>query len=411
MASLGYCRQVGLFFDDPLFEEFTLWLALGLAPYGGGVLGEVQATCELIEDGNDESWFRAWRDLADRREQDGDDSAGVGHRVSAREAYLRACIYNSLSYHPLFGAPVDPRLAEGFGAQRGAFDKAAALLDPAGEAIEILLDEARMPGYLFRTATDGPRPLLIVLSGYDSTLYESFYAQAVPALSRGYHCLVFDAPGQGAVLIEQGLPIRSDWETVIRPVVDAALEFDDVDPDRVALTGWSLAGHLALRAASGEPRIAACIADPALHSIGAGMIGRLRAAKVPEAVIERYPDIDDTALEPLAEAIHKDRAQRWAVEQRAFWVHGVDALGEYFRATVPFTMDGRLESIRCPTLLTHAENDPLARSADQVYEALTCPKTLLRFTAAEGAGDHCEMGNRPLYDQRAFDWLDETLAA
>ena len=52
---------------------------------------------------------------------------------------------------------------------------------------------------------------------------------------------------------------------------------------------------------------------------------------------------------------------------------------------------------------------PAAR--DQVYEALTCPKTLLRFTAAEGAGDHCEMGNRPLYDQRAFDWLDETLAA
>jgi hypothetical protein len=42
---------------------------------------------------------------------------------------------------------------------------------------------------------------------------------------------------------------------------------------------------------------------------------------------------------------------------------------------------------------------------------LSCPKTLLRFTAAEGAGDHCEMGNRPLLDQRVFDWLDETLSA
>ena len=402
---------MALFFDDPLFEELTSGAALALSPYGGGVLGEVQATCALVEDGNDDSWFTAWRDLGDRRAQDGDASAAGGHRISACDAYLRASFYNSLSYRPLFGAPVDPRVTEGFGVQRSVFDKAAALLEPVAEAIEIPLDEARMPGYLFRTAADGPRPLMIVLSGYDSTIYDSFFASAVPALRRGYHCLVFDAPGQGAVLIEQGLPIRPDWETVIRPVVDTALGFDDVDPDRIALTGWSLAGHLALRAASGESRLAACIADPALHSIGAGMLGRLRAAGISESVIERYPDIEDSALEPLAEAIHNNRAQRWAIEQRGFWVHGVATLGEYIRATAPFTMDGRLESIGCPTLLTQAENDPLARSAGQVHEALTCPKTLLRFTAAEGAGDHCEMGNRPLYDQRVFDWLDETLAA
>jgi pimeloyl-ACP methyl ester carboxylesterase len=402
---------VGLFFDDPLFEEFTSWMALGTAPYGGGVLGEVRATCALIEDGNDESWFRAWRDLADRREEAADASAARGHRVSAYDAYLRASVYNSVSYHTLFGAPVDPRLVEGFDAQRRAFDKAAALLEPSGEAIEIPFEEARMPAYLFRVGASEPRPLLIALSGYDSALYESFIAVAVPALRRGYHCLVFDAPGQGAVLFEQGLPIRADWETVICPVVDAALGLDGVDPDRIALTGWSLAGLLALRAASGESRLAACIADPALHSIGAGMIGRLRAAGVQESVIERYPDIDEATLEPLAEAIHNDRAQRWAIEQRGFWVHGVETLGEYIRATLPFTMEGRLESIRCPTMVTRAENDPLGRSAEQVYEALACPKTLLHFTAAEGAGDHCEMGNRPLYDQRIFDWLDETLAA
>ncbi len=61
-----------------------------------------------------------------------------------------------------------------------------------------------MPEYLFRAAADGPRPLLIALSGYDSTIYESFLTAAVPALRRGYHCLAFDGPGQGAVLIEHG---------------------------------------------------------------------------------------------------------------------------------------------------------------------------------------------------------------
>jgi pimeloyl-ACP methyl ester carboxylesterase len=143
--------------------------------------------------------------------------------------------------------------------------------------------------------------------------------------------------------------------------------------------------------------------------MAAGAIGRLRAAGISDSVIERWPDFDDATLAPVAEAIHVDRAQRWAIEQRGFWVHGVSTFGEYLKATVPFTLEGRLEAITCPTLLCAAEDDPLSRSADQVYEGLNCPKTLLRFTTAEGAGTHCEMGNRSLVDQRVFDWLDDTL--
>jgi hypothetical protein len=61
---------------------------------------------------------------------------------------------------------------------------------------------------------------------------------------------------------------------------------------------------------------------------------------------------------------------------------------------------------RCSGTTKSTRADPLARSAEQVYEGLRCPKTLLRFTTAEGAGDHCEMRNRTLLDQRVFDWLD-----
>jgi alpha-beta hydrolase superfamily lysophospholipase len=400
---------MGLFFNDPLFEEFTSMLGLGLAAHGGAELGEVEATCARIVDGDDQSWFAAWRATADRLVEAGDASAMGGHRVSARESYLRASRYYALAYHPLFGAPPDPRLLEAFGRQRAAFDKAAALVEPAGEALEIAFEGARLPGYLFRA--DGERrPLLIATNGYDATIYEMFLGQAVPALRRGYHCVVFDGPGQGAVLFEQGVPIRADWDAVFSAVVDTIVEREEIDAERIALTGWSLGGYLALRAASGERRLAACIADPALLSIGAGMIGRMRAAGVSDSVMERYPDIDDATLAPIAEAIHGDRAQRWAIEQRGFWVHGVSTLGEYLKATVPFTLEGRLGDISCPTALTAAEDDPLARSADQVYDGLRCPKTLLRFTTAEGAGDHCEMRNRALLDQRVFDWVDDTLS-
>jgi pimeloyl-ACP methyl ester carboxylesterase len=237
-----------------------------------------------------------------------------------------------------------------------------------------------------------------------------FLGQAVPALRRGYHCLIFDGPGQGAVLFEQGIPIRADWEGAVGAVIDAVIGAEGIDADRIALTGWSLGGHLALRAASGEPRIAACVADPGLFSIAAGMIGRLAAAGVPPAALDRYPEIPEAVLAPIGAAVHAGRAQRWAVEQRGFWVHGVSTLADYLRATAPFDLAGRLTAIACPTALTAAEDDPLARSADQVYEELRGPKAILRFRTSEGAGDHCEMGNRSLLDQRVFDWLDGVLS-
>jgi hypothetical protein len=74
-------------------------------------------------------------------------------------------------------------------------------------------------------------------------------------------------------------------------------------------------------------------------------------------------------------------------------------------------MDGRAEAIVCPTLMTTAETDPLAAGAQAFFDRLRCPKTLLRFSAAEGADGHCEMFNRTLLNRRVLDWLDDTLGA
>ena len=47
----------------------------------------------------------------------------------------------------------------------------------------------------------------------------------------------------------------------------------------------------------------------------------------------------------------------------------------------------------------------------KVYDQLPGSKVLLRFATSEGAGDHYEMRNRNLLDQRVFDWLDDVLAS
>jgi hypothetical protein len=51
----------------------------------------------------------------------------------------------------------------------------------------------------------------------------------------------------------------------------------------------------------------------------------------------------------------------------------------------------------------------LAQEEGEVYDALAGPKVLAPFSTAEGAGDHCALGARSLFHQRAFDWLDDVL--
>ena len=103
---------------------------------------------------------------------------------------------------------------------------------------------------------------------------------------------------------------------------------------------------------------------------------------------------------------------RWRLIQRGLWVHGAQSLFEYFADLTRFELSPVAAEIRCPTLLTQAEGDPLAAGAPALFEALTVQrKALVRFTAGEGAAGHCEGAARRLYHQRVFDWLDETLAA
>ena len=114
----------------------------------------------------------------------------------------------------------------------------------------------------------------------------------------------------------------------------------------------------------------------------------------------------EKAIETLLRA---NPRMRWAILQRGLWVHGARSLGDYAEAAMAMTLDGRIGTIRCPTLLTTAENDPLSKGAEAIFDELACPKELLRFTAAEGAGDHCEIDNRALATLRMLDWLAATL--
>ena len=393
---------------DAFFEEQAM-RTLAHTQFGGADFGECMVTMQRVPPGDTAAWHREWTTTADRVAAIGDACAAAGHTVSAREAYLRASNYYRTSYFLLYGAPPAPELVRAFERESATFREFARRVEPPLEPVEIPYQGTTLPGYFCRaTRVEGRARTLIATNGYDSTIHEMYFGFAVAANRRGYHCLLFDGPGQGRVLIKQGLPMRPDWENIVRPVVDYALTRPEVHPTRLALAGWSFGGHLALRGAGGEPRLAACIADPAFTGLWDQM-KKMFAGLPPEALAN--PRAADPALfAPYMARIEASPDLRWKVVQRGFWVHGIDSLAAYLAISRAFDNREALRSIRCPVFLACEENDPAAASAVEIYDALAGPKTLVRFLAAEGAGDHCALLGRSLFHQRMFDWLDDVLA-
>lgn len=401
-----------MLFRNAFHDGFGTW-PLAYIPTGGADYGEVQAVAEAVGDGDDDAYYDAWMAAGDRLEREARTCLSAGSAAGAQAQYLKAAAFYATAWHPIFGEPVDPRITRAFGKQKAALEAGLSLRNGGFQPLQIPFEGHLLPGcFIPAEGREAEvRPLLILTNGYDGTITDMYFASAVAASRRGYHCLLFDGPGQGEALIVQGLRLRPDWETVVTAVVDVALTLPGVDPRRVALNGWSLGGYLAPRAASGEHRLAACIADPGLWDMSAGFRAALVAMGATPAQAENLGELDDALLDKLWKMVLSDRRLRWTIIQRGFWVHGVDSLRDYLRSAELFTMKGRAADIRCPTLLTAAEGDPLSQSAAHFFEELRCPKTFLQFTAAEGAGGHCEMKNRSLLNRRVLDWLDQLFAA
>jgi dienelactone hydrolase len=400
-------RRMKLVFADDTFS-FELLRTIGHAPYGAADIGECLATASRIDDGDVDSWHREWLRTADRACGGADTSAAGGHAVSARGAYLRASNYYRAAEFFLHEDPDDPRILATWGASRDAFTRAAALLPHPAEAIEIPYEGTTLAGHFYQPDDlSAPRRTVIFHGGLDSTLEELYPAAAAAAVARGYNCLTFTGPGQGRAIREQRLRFRPDWERVVTPVIDYALARAEVDATRIALLGWSLGGYLAPRAAAFERRLAALIAwDGAYDNFAAGMPMLPPEAQADPQVFLRNPRAFDAHFEPLLRA---STGARWAFTH-GMWVFGVDSPGELIAAGRAYTLRGIAEQITCPTLVCEAEEDPFWQGQPrQLYDALICEKRFLRFSAEEGAGEHCHAGAHTLFQQRAFDWLDEVL--
>ena len=394
-------------FKDNSFA-FELVRNLGFIYYGGADLGEMMATAEKVAEGDFESWYEAWHARSEVTLRRADASLRGGSRQSAQEGYLRASTYFRMAEFYLHGNPADPRILGESRASQRAYAAAAALIGPTWERIEIPYEGTTLPGWFYKVdETDTPRPTLIFHGGFDSNIEELFFYGGAPAVRRGYNCLTFDGPGQGAPIREGRLPFRFDWEKVVTPVVDYALTRPDVDGDALALMGMSLGGYLAARAAAFEPRFKAAVLFDGVYDFAAAVKGALP----PEALaayeagdVVRCEEVTDTAMQT-------NTTLRWMMTQ-GVWSCAATGLVDFMDKIRDYTVAPVIDRIVCPCLVMDAEGDQFfGKQPQQVYDALSAPKKLVRFTSEDGAENHCQSGALAFKDQVVFDWLDEVLGS
>ena len=392
-----------MFTEDPQFWFETLRL-FGHAAYGGSDFGEVVAAASTVTPGDYDSWHDAYRALADRLYAEAADAGPV----TARDLLLRASTYYFSSEFFLHGDPADPRIAAAYDRSVECFRRAA-----VAETVEIPYEGTVLQGYFYRAPGAGPKPLLIMHNGFDGSAEECHYMGAAAGAAHGYHVLTFDGPGQPSAIRREKLVFRPDWEHVVTPVVDFALGLDGVDPSRVALLGISLGGMLAPRAAAFEPRLAAVVAVDGVYDAGSAVTSMLPWPR--EEIVRRARAAEDPEFDALLAAGREaSSTMRWAFDHGRY-VLGAATDREFVAKYLEYTLeDGIAEKITCPALVCEAADDlffggETETEPRRLYDHLNAPKTLMTFTAEEGADAHCHVGAQRLAAGRVYDWLDRTL--
>jgi pimeloyl-ACP methyl ester carboxylesterase len=344
-----------------------------------------------------------------RQEEDAQARARRGHALSARDQYLVAC--NNYRAAEYYCGVLDPRHAALGLKSRECF--LAAML----RAPELACEEAAMPfgskllpAYYFRAPQAGRRQgkTLIIISGYDGTLEETWLAYGRAALERGYHLLLVTGPGQMDTLRwYPGLAFVPEYEVIARAALDFLLARRGTDPRRVALMGISYGGYFATRMAAHEPRIRALIANSPIVDLHAYMVSFVGfdPAEWPDAKDIRLADLNhipDTAIPPQQREMMRSLMVRM----------GRDSFKQTYQRLRDFRVsDADLRNIRCPSLALVGSGEGQEPQAQcmRFLNTVAGPVAHHLFTAEEGADGHCQTGNLAYSAAVSMDWLDEVL--
>jgi hypothetical protein len=391
-------------FSDNTDFDYEIRAALGNCVEGAGDPGEILAAVADVRKGDHDAWFAAWAGLGGRTLAAAETSAAAGHGVSAAGAYLRASAYYAVAVNAVSALAGTDELGPTFAKQRQAWDGFVAHR-PDAATVEIPYEGRTLPGWLFRPAGAATGTLVLV-NGSDGSLAALWGSSGAAALRRGYNVLAFDGPGQQSELFERNIPFRPDWEHVLTPVYDIVAGLDGVDPARIAVYGISQGGYWVARGIAFEHRFAAAITDPGVVDVSTSW-----TREVPHGLLKTL-DAGDTEKFDKEMAFgmkfSPETARTWQFRARPY---GTPGYAETIQAVREYTMVDVAAQITTPLLILSPENEQFwPGQAEQLAGLTHGVSTVIPFTAAEGADEHCQPLARTLTAQRMYDWLDERLA-
>ena len=376
------------------FPTNYVWnLSVDLAIEMGARIGEIEAMCAPLQeaarqpDAAASVAFRAtWEKMADQLCELAREDEARGRLISAGDKLSRAATYlitaERLQAH---GAPGRAALYRRF---LETFARGTLLSGENCERIEIPYEGKVLSGlYVRAEGVRGKAPVLVQVNGLDSTK-EMKYRVGLPRwlAQRGVASLLIDQPGTGEALRLQGLTARFDSEHWASRVVDWLEVRDDIDPRRIGCEGVSLGGYYCPRAVAFEPRFACGVVWGANHD---------------------WRDVQKRRLEKEGSF---PVPHYW---EHVCWVWGAKDVEEFLRIAENVHLDGVVERIRVPFLVTHGQKDsqiPL-HWAQRTYDQLVnSPRRELKiFTEREGGAQHSSFDNSANAGAYIADWVAETL--
>ncbi|MBT9552358.1 MAG: prolyl oligopeptidase family serine peptidase [Hydrogenophaga sp.] len=378
------------------FPTNYVWnLSVNLAIEMGARIGEIEQMCAPLQeaakapDAAGTAAFReTWVSMADRLCGLAEEDEAKGRLFSAGEKYRRAAGY-LITAERLQAHNAPGRLAI-YQRALALFLQGSRLVGDRVQRVEIPYEGQHLAALYY--PADGLKPgerapLCVQLNGLDSSK-EMKVLVGLPAwlAKRGVSSLVVDQPGTGEALRLQGLTARFDAEHWASRVVDWLEQHPAVDPTRIGCEGVSLGGYYCPRAVAMEPRFACGVAWGANHD---------------------WRDVQKRRLEKEGDF---PVPHYWA---HVCWVWGAKDVDDFMRIAEDVHLDGVVEKIKVPFLVTHGERDsqiPL-KWAHRTYEQLVnSPKRELKvFTDREGGVQHASFDNSINAGHYIADWIAETL--
>lgn len=376
------------------FPTNYVWnLSVDLAIEMGARIGEIEAMCAPLQEAAKQpdaegtrAFRQVWSNMADRLCDLANEDEAHGRLLSAGEKFKRASIYLITAERLL--AHDAPARIDLYRRSLETFAKGVGLLGEDCERVTIPYGSGHLSGLLVKAKGAGARsPLLVQVNGLDSTK-EMKYLVGLPAwlAARGVSSLIVDQPGTGEALRLDGLHAVYNSEVWASRIVDWLETRDDVDQKRIGLEGVSLGGYYCPRAVAFEPRFACGVVWGANH------------------------DWRDVQKKRLQREGNFPVPHYW---NHVCWVWGAKDVDEFMQIAENVHLDGVLDRIKVPFLVTHGEKDsqiPVAW-AHRTYEQLVnSPKRELKiFTDREGGVQHSSFDNSINAGHYIADWVAETL--